>query len=148
MKDQEQQLPDLTKILRVGDKVFDVRRGEMTVSSLNDGSVFPIICSPGYFSYTIDGRGAITDKLPALYPIDQAPPPPGWPTQPKTFEWEGEVYKAGEWVAVMLTNGPFVIHQLESIAHNKAYPIRCAGGLASSKMRKLSSFNQDPEPQD
>lgn len=152
---QQPQLPDLTKILKVGDKVWDVSYGEVEVSSLANLPQRPILVKSigGVpIAYTKDGR--TSENFPIrLYPIDQKPEPPNWPDAPKTFEWEGEVYEAGEWVAVRdRDTDHWAIFKLWMIEENEFYPVKVSkdkeAGIRFAQMRKLSSFNQDQEPQD
>ena len=106
-------MTDLTKILKVGDKLWDSRYGEVEVFLVND-TPYPITVSSkaGILSYTKDGRSTSLCEI-TLYPLDQKPAPPSWPDSPQTFEWEGEVYEKGEWVAVDYWNGFFFVRKLD-----------------------------------
>jgi hypothetical protein len=67
------------------------------------------------------------------------------PEVPKTFEWEGEIYAEGEWVAVRVYSAQsFTIVQLATI-NDSQYPIKCSDNWMYSEMRKLRSFNQPEE---
>jgi hypothetical protein len=67
------------------------------------------------------------------------------PEVPKTFEWEGEIYTEGEWVAVRADVGPFRVLPLSSVNNLHEYPIKCSNGWVYTEMRKLPSFNQPEE---
>lgn len=136
-------MQDLTKILKVGDRVWSILFGEGCVTALDDDAL-PICVQPKasddifYFdkSGRFDGYG-----LPQLYPIDQRPeiPAPQWP---EVFEIQGEVYKEGEWVAVsdygeFWQMGQFARYKEGNIITRHA--VVPYGGW--KLIRKLSSFN-------
>ena len=141
-------MTDLTKILKAGDRLWDARFGEIVVTEINHNSFYSIMgktCATGYIlSFTKEGRPTENTEI-TLYPLDQKPAPPQWPEVPKTFEWEGEIYTEGEWVAVRAySTGSFSIVQLATI-NDSLYPIKRSNGWVYTEMRKLSSFNQPEE---
>jgi hypothetical protein len=137
-------MTDLTKILKVGDCLWDSRYGEVVVLALKDNH-YPIIATSlngiSGLSYTKEGRPMDLCEI-TLYPLDQKPAPPQWPEVPKTFEWEGKVYTEGEWVAVRGGHVTFEILQLKLIDNNHRFPVKCSNGWVYIEMRKLTSFNQ------
>jgi len=140
-------MTDLTKILKVGDRLWDSRYGEVKILALND-SPYPITATSlnriSGFSYTKEGRRTPSCEI-TLYPLDQKPAPPQWPEVPKTFEWKGKIYTEGEWVAVRADVGSFSVLQLSSINNLHEYPIKCSNGWVYTEMRKLTLFNQPEE---
>jgi hypothetical protein len=139
-------MTDLTKILKKGDRLWDSRYGEVEVLALNHRPYPVTVASEaGILSYTKEGRPTALCEI-TLYPLDQKPAPPQWTEVPKTFEWEGEIYTEGEWVAVRVGDGEFNIRQLQLIIPlEMRHPIKCSNGWVYSGMRKLSSFNQSEE---
>ena len=100
-------MADLTKILKVGDKVESYRYGEGEVSEIKTPSCnahycIQVILPNGVNTqwYLSDGRLSQKSLRPDLLPLGMEIPPPQWPEVPKLFEWEGEIYTEGEWVAV------------------------------------------------
>jgi hypothetical protein len=58
------------KDLKVGDKAFDVRFGEVTITSINNEDTYPITATStayGYPSYTSEGKIHNTHTFPILY---------------------------------------------------------------------------------
>jgi len=145
-------MTDLTKILKVGDKVESYRYGEGEVSKIKTPSnkahyCIQVILPNGVNAqwYLLDGRLTRKSLRPDLLPLGMEIPPPQWPELPKTFEWGGEIYTEGEWVAVRIGIIPFEIRILQSVNDSDHFPIKCDNNSCYNQMRKLSSFNQ-PEP--
>ena len=144
-------MTDLTKILKVGDRLWDSRYGEVVVTDvIHSSQSYPILASalsrlnPFCLAFTKEGRLAENTEI-TLYPLDQKPAPPQWPEVPETFKWEGEIYTKGEWVAVRAySTQSFTIVQLATI-NDSQYPIKCSDNWVYSEMRKLRSFNQPEE---
>lgn len=134
-------MQDLTKILKVGDRVWSIAFGEGVFKMLND-SKEPICVVFKSCARWFDKYGRYHDRgLPELYPIDQRPeiPAPQWP---EVFEIQGEVYKKGEWVAVSDAGKCWQIGKLDGMEGDN--PVTVHGGLPHGnwqKIRKLSSFN-------
>jgi hypothetical protein len=133
-------MEDLTEILKVGDKVWDIRYGKVEVISIID-DVYPIRAryEEGTLTYTRDGRSGKDSKV-LLYPIEQGEtiPEPSWPGPPKTFQWNGETYTEGEWVAVRDYEEKWTISQVYPYSKER---VPYADGGFWLQMRKLSSFN-------
>jgi hypothetical protein len=145
-------MKDLTKILKRGDKVQSYRYGEGEVSEIKTPSdkahyCIQVILPNGVNAqwYLSDGRLTQKSLRPDLLPLGMEIPPPQWPEVPKTFEWEGEIYMKGEWVAVRAySTQSFTIVQLATI-NDGQYPIKCSDNWVYSEMRKLTSFHQPEE---
>jgi hypothetical protein len=143
-------MTDLTKILKAGDKVWYSGYGEKEVAWIGDPKCndYPIgvrLRENDVDYLLLDGRISMLHDHPIIYPLDQKPAPPQWPEVPKTFEWEGEIYTEGEWVAVRAySTQSFTIVQLATI-NDSQYPIKCSDNWVYSEMRKLHSFNQPEE---
>lgn len=133
-------MEDLTKILKVRDKVWDIRYGEVEVINIID-DIHPIrvSCQGGTLTYTLDGRSEKGSRV-LLYPIAQGEtiPDPNWPGPPKTFQWNGETYTEGEWVAVRDYEEKWTISQVYPYPEGR---VTYADGGFWIQMRKLSSFN-------
>lgn len=89
------ELPDLTKILKVGDKIGSRRYGEVVVTEINEGFMYPIFIRAGNVKDSRDRYGKIVtgDKYPDLCPTD--------PGAPESFNEKKKEWKPVEWEKVL-----------------------------------------------
>ena len=72
--------------IKVGDRVWTIQLGEVTVVDIKLESTYPIFTDHGMASYTPDGRLAASDKHPSLFWSDPhivSPPKP----EPPMYQW-------------------------------------------------------------
>lgn len=138
-------MQDLTKILKVGDRVWSIIHDREGFVHELDTSSEPIgIRFEGEdVTYWHDQYGSYDScGIPTIYPVDQRPEIPA-PVWPEVFEIQGEVYKKGEWVAVSDAGKCWQIGTLDGVEGDS--PITVHDGLPHGnwqKIRKLSSFNK------
>lgn len=141
-------MQDLTKILKVGDRVWSLLYGEGVVRAIKAGVNFPFSIDfkgdDAAFGRWFDkyGRGTAGGLL-QLYPVDQRPEIPS-PVWPEVFEIDGVAYKKGEWVAVSDDEEFWCIEKLSGTSVDDNFPKTSTHGHHAriwQKIRKLPSFN-------
>jgi hypothetical protein len=139
-------MQDLTKVLKVGDRVWSIiHEREGFVHELDTLSEpIGIRFEGDDVTYWHDQYGSYDScGIATIYPLNQKPeiPAPQWP---EVFEIQGDVYKEGEWVAVSDNGVTWGIGRLSGI--NDGLPTtdkpNFSPSLTWQHIRKLTSFNK------